>query len=199
MSGLPLKIMRAAIYTRVSTDEQTHGTSLDEQRERCQQEAARGGWIVTQVYTNGHSGAAVRRAALDRLRLVAFAGAVAAVIVVKTDRLARAASLRLILVRECRGGSVGKKIKAADGSTTLLPRVTRPRVAVTVQVPPVIPPEHIATLQASLGAKSMRPGTRSVRPVSGRLFCDGLRVLVVPGVRDPLKEQHWEDVRLEVR
>lgn len=38
--------------------------------------------------------------------------------VAKTDRLARDELLRLILVRQFRGLSLGKKIKAADGSTT---------------------------------------------------------------------------------
>jgi len=51
-----------------------------------QQEATRRGWIVAQVYTgDGHSGAAVSRPALDRLRLDALAGAVDAMIVAKTN------------------------------------------------------------------------------------------------------------------
>ena len=41
---------RAAIYTRVSSDDQVRGTSLDVQAKRCTEEAERNGWKILGVF-----------------------------------------------------------------------------------------------------------------------------------------------------
>ncbi len=81
---------RAAIYTRVSSDEQVEGTSLDTQRERCQAFVAGQGWSAAEVYTDeGVSGAKSSRPALNRLMADAAAGRIDVVVVLKADRFSR--------------------------------------------------------------------------------------------------------------
>lgn len=82
--------MKAAIYTRVSSDEQIDGTSLDTQRERCLAFCHAKGWEVVEVFTDeGVSGAKSSRPSLDRLMAAARDGRVEAVVVYKTDRFSR--------------------------------------------------------------------------------------------------------------
>jgi len=82
----------AAIYCRVSTDEQAeHGYSLDDQQRRGRAALqARAAALDGEVYIDdGVSGTLRRRPALDRLIRDARAGRVDVVIVTKLDRLAR--------------------------------------------------------------------------------------------------------------
>ena len=83
---------RAAIYARVSTDEQaTEGTSLDTQLERCRAYAQARGWEVAAEFREdrGESGAKAARPALDHLMAACRRGEVDAVIVAKLDRFGR--------------------------------------------------------------------------------------------------------------
>src|SRR5262249_50724381 len=58
----------AAIYCRVSTDQQVGGTSLTRQRSQCIGYATAAGWSVTAVFVDeGISGASADRPALDEL------------------------------------------------------------------------------------------------------------------------------------
>lgn len=83
--------LTAAIYARVSTDEQAeHGTSLGAQSERCRAYAASQGWqIAGEFVDEGVSGAKASRPALDRLLSAVREGVVDTVIVAKLDRLGR--------------------------------------------------------------------------------------------------------------
>jgi len=81
---------RAAIYIRVSSDEQIDGTSLATQEERCRAYASAQGWVIGDVYADeGVSGAKASRPALDRLLADCEAGRVQAVVVLKADRFSR--------------------------------------------------------------------------------------------------------------
>ncbi len=72
----------AAIYTRVSSEEQVDGTSLETQEERCLAYCVSKGWQVTEVYTDaGVSGAKASRPSLDRLMAAARAQQVNAIMV----------------------------------------------------------------------------------------------------------------------
>ncbi len=85
-------MMRAAIYTRVSSEEQIKGTSLRTQSERCMDYCQSAGWLVVDVFTDaGVSGAKPEseRPALQRLMTAVAAGAVDVVVITKLDRLAR--------------------------------------------------------------------------------------------------------------
>jgi DNA invertase Pin-like site-specific DNA recombinase len=82
--------MKAAVYTRVSTEEQVEGTSLEMQRDRCVAYCEARGWEVVEVYTDeGVSGSLASRPALDRMMAAAAAGRVDIVVVYKLDRFSR--------------------------------------------------------------------------------------------------------------
>ena len=92
---------RAAIYLRVSTDEQANGYGLEVQRARCEAMATVKGWRVVEVYSDdGLSGTlpAAQRPALLALLGAACDGEIDAVIVLALDRLARRTVLVLDLV-----------------------------------------------------------------------------------------------------
>ena len=98
---LPLPTPKAAIYLRVSTDEQVNGYGLYVQRTRCEAMAIVKGWEFAAVYSyEGLSGTldAGRRPGLAALLAAACSGEVQAVIVLSLDRLARKTLLVLDLV-----------------------------------------------------------------------------------------------------
>ena len=106
---LPLTTQKAAIYLRVSTDEQVNGYGLDVQRTRCEAMAIVKGWEVAAVYSDeGLSGTldAGRRPGLAALLAAACSGEVQAVIVLSLDRLARKTLLVLDLVGKLDGCGV---------------------------------------------------------------------------------------------
>jgi site-specific DNA recombinase len=85
----------AAIYARVSTEEQVEGYSLAAQDRACRAYADAQNWLVVDVYRDeGWSGRREDRPALQRLLADVKAGRVQAIIVHKLDRLAR--NLRLL-------------------------------------------------------------------------------------------------------
>ena len=80
--------VRAAIYVRVSTDDQAeHGTSLDDQVRRCEAYCVAHGWDVVAVYREqGVSGTQASRPQPDRLLHSARDGELDAIVVAKLDR-----------------------------------------------------------------------------------------------------------------
>lgn len=83
---------RAAIYSRVSTEEQARGgTSLETQVARCRAHIeAREGWRVADVYEDGGvSGKLANRPELDRLMRDCRSRSVDAIVVTKLDRFGR--------------------------------------------------------------------------------------------------------------
>ena len=100
---------KAAIYMRVSTDEQVNGYGLDVQRTRCEAMAIVKGWEVAAVYSDeGLSGTldATKRPGLAALLAAACSGEVQSVIVLSLDRLARRTLLVLDLVARLDGCGV---------------------------------------------------------------------------------------------
>lgn len=83
--------MRAAIYARVSTEEQAEaGTSLEEQVRRCTAYCAAHDWTVVAVHREeGVSGARASRPELDKLMRAARRGELDAIVVAKLDRWGR--------------------------------------------------------------------------------------------------------------
>lgn len=88
--------MRAAIYTRVSTEEQVkEGLSLEFQERDCREYAAKLGYTVVEVYSDpGYSGVTDSRPDLDRLRRDAEAHKFDVLITWKFDRLFRVAEFQ---------------------------------------------------------------------------------------------------------
>lgn len=82
--------MTVALYCRVSTDEQVHGFSIDNQKERLEAYAISQGWRDFQFYIDdGYSGTSMDRPALKRMIHHAEGGGINTVIVYKLDRLGR--------------------------------------------------------------------------------------------------------------
>ncbi|HEY3288493.1 MAG TPA: recombinase family protein [Anaerolineae bacterium] len=95
------KQLCAAIYARVSTDEQADkGYSLPSQVEACQRYAEQNGLTVTAVYKDDYSGASLHRPEFSKLRESVRQGAVNAVIIYCADRLTRNLAHSLILREE---------------------------------------------------------------------------------------------------
>lgn len=115
--------MRAAIYLRVSTDDQAQdGYGLDVQRERCKAQITAKGWRYAGEYEDaGISGTkgADERPGLAALLADAQAGKIDAVVVLALDRLGRKTSLVLSLVETLseRGATLVSCKESLDTST----------------------------------------------------------------------------------
>ena len=106
MSAMRSKDIRpdaVAIYIRWSTDEQTEGTTLEVQRERCSLFVRSQGWMVREdlIYVDeGYSGATLERPAIRRLRQAVEIGLVDCVVTYRLDRLSRNLVDTVTLVRQ---------------------------------------------------------------------------------------------------
>ncbi len=94
--------MRAAVYTRVSTDEQAqHGTSLEDQWRRGEAHARGLGAVEVERFEDaGESGSSLNRPALSALRAALALGAYNLVVVTDPDRLARRLVDQLLVTDE---------------------------------------------------------------------------------------------------
>jgi len=104
----PLNVVRAALYARVSTTDQTPENQLTALRAF----AAARGWRVTEFVDHGVSGAKERRPALDALLAGARARKIDVVACVKLDRLARSVHHLVTLAKEFE--SLGVDLVAVD-------------------------------------------------------------------------------------
>ena len=71
--------MRAALYARVSSDEQTQGYSLETQIQRMQEYAERNGLVVTHIFVEDFSGMYLERPELTKLLALVDEGEIDAV------------------------------------------------------------------------------------------------------------------------
>ena len=132
MSRDPVKLLRCAIYTRVSTE---HGleqefNSLDAQREACAayvKSQAHEGWrlIPARYDDGGFSGGTLERPALERLLADVERGLVDVVVVYKIDRLSRSLTdfAKLVDVFEAHGVTF-VSVTQAFNTTTSMGRLT---------------------------------------------------------------------------
>lgn len=96
--------MRAAIYCRVSTEDQSReGTSLESQLEACKKLAKEKGYEVENEYTirEVYSGLTLDRPDLTKLRGWLDAGELGAVVIYSSDRFSRDGYDFLTLIRNC--------------------------------------------------------------------------------------------------
>ncbi len=112
--------MRVVTYGRVSTDEQTHGTSLDTQRERCQEfVAGQKGWtLVAHVSDDGVTSAIQPedRPGFSQIMAMAEGGEIDLVLAADQDRVIRDAEHWLSTARVLRDRKVA--IRTLDGADT---------------------------------------------------------------------------------
>lgn len=106
-----VKVPRAvAIYIRWSTDEQTEGTTLEIQRERCSLYIRSQGWEHSDELVfvdDGYSGGSLDRPALTRLREFIRLGRVDCVVAYSIDRLSRnLADITELIQKEWMGRAV---------------------------------------------------------------------------------------------
>jgi site-specific DNA recombinase len=83
---------RVAVYIRWSTEEQTDGTTLAEQRVGCEFYIKSQGWFVNPELVfidDGYSGGSLERPGMRQLRQLVDRGEVDCVVVLKIDRLSR--------------------------------------------------------------------------------------------------------------
>lgn len=119
----PLAEGKAAIYLRVSTDEQAdpglNGGSLESQEARCLALCEARGLEVVRVFTDaGASGGTLARPALAQLRESVSAGEVAAVVVYAVDRLSRSQADTLSLLAELEAHGAGLAAASQPFDTT---------------------------------------------------------------------------------
>ena len=104
--------IRAAIYARVSSDQQAEAGTIGSQVEALQQRVQEDGLLLEPEFCfldDGYTGATLIRPALERLRDVAATGAIDRLYVHCPDRLAQ---VRL-------SGSAGRRVEAMRGGTDL--------------------------------------------------------------------------------
>src|SRR5258708_4852799 len=89
------RITRAAIYSRVSTDKQSHDSQLHELRDWCQRRE----WSAVE-YSDTITGSKFSRRGLDQLMADVRRGKVEAVVCFKLDRLGRSLAHLAQLVSE---------------------------------------------------------------------------------------------------
>ena len=122
--------VRAAIYARVSSDQQAERHTIDSQVEALLARAAADGHEVAaelRFLDDGHSGASLVRPALERLRDLVAMAAIDVVYVHAPDRLARSYAHQAVLVEEfARAGAEVVFLDRPIGQTpedTLLPQL----------------------------------------------------------------------------
>lgn len=114
--------MRAALYTRVSSQEQAqHGVSLAEQKERLEHWAKAEGWEIAGIYTDkGYTGGNAERPELQRMMDDARAKLFDVVVVTKLDRLFRNNRLLQNYIHELENYSI-HFVAQAEGIDTSKP------------------------------------------------------------------------------
>lgn len=85
----PPRMVRAAVYCRVSTEDQEKGTSLDEQYRRCRSYCDQRGYRVVRAFREWGSGRSLDRAGLGGMLHHVAAGNIDVVVVLNRSRFAR--------------------------------------------------------------------------------------------------------------
>ena len=97
------QLIRAAIYARVSSEQQAQQNTIGSQIEAMEQRVREDGFVLEQelrFIDDGFSGSTLVRPALERLRDVVYAGGIDRVYVHSPDRLARKYAYQVLLVDE---------------------------------------------------------------------------------------------------
>jgi site-specific DNA recombinase len=94
------QVIRAAIYARVSSDQQTQQGTIDSQVAALRQRVQADGLVLEEelcFVEDGYSGSTLVRPALERLRDIAWSGGFQRLYVHSPDRLARKYAWQVLL------------------------------------------------------------------------------------------------------
>jgi len=97
------QVVRAAIYARVSSEQQAQQKTIDSQVEGLADRVAEDGLVLDdelRFIDDGYSGGTLVRPALERLRDIAYAGGIDRLYIHSPDRLARKYAYQVLLVDE---------------------------------------------------------------------------------------------------
>src|SRR5689334_7047346 len=100
---------QAAMYVRVSTQQQKEGATIESQKAQLLEFARQKGFEITPEWSfedNGFSGSKLARPALDKLRDLASEGIFEDVFILSPDRLSRKCAYQVILMDEFRAHRV---------------------------------------------------------------------------------------------
>lgn len=113
--------MNAAIYCRVSTDDQEReGTSLQTQLEACLKHAESKGYDVAYRLREAFSGLSLQRPELDKLRELVRSGQIDTIVIYSLDRLSRDPTHGVILTEEMAKHGVKLEAVSEDVGTSEL-------------------------------------------------------------------------------
>jgi site-specific DNA recombinase len=101
--------LRAALYARVSSDQQAKAATIESQVAEIEERIAQDNHVLDdelRFVDDGYTGSTLLRPALERLRDVAYAGAIDVLYVHSPDRLARKYAYQVLLVDELRKAGV---------------------------------------------------------------------------------------------
>jgi len=111
----------AAIYARVSSEQQKEAHTIESQISELRDEATRRGWQIPEEWIfrdEGYSGASLDRPGLEAIRDLIYEGQLSCVLVYAPDRLARKYALQALLLEEfARGGAEVEFMRAVRGET----------------------------------------------------------------------------------
>jgi site-specific DNA recombinase len=96
-------VQRVALYARVSSDHQAKAATVDSQLSALEEKISQDNHILEnelRFVDDGYSGSTLLRPALERLRDVAYAGAIDLLYVHSPDRLARKYAYQVLLIEE---------------------------------------------------------------------------------------------------
>src|ERR1700757_3800856 len=102
-------LSRAALYARVSSDQQAEAGTIASQVAALEERLRQDGFLLDpdlRFLDEGYSGSTLVRPALERLRDLAASGAIDRLYVHSPDRLARKYAYQVLLVDECRRAGV---------------------------------------------------------------------------------------------
>lgn len=167
-----MSAIRAAIYARVSTSDQSADMQLAELREQAQ----RRGWsIIAEYVDQGISGTKVSRPELDRLMSDARRRRMDVVLVWRFDRFARSTAHLLSALEEFRAlGTDFVSLNEAVDTTTPLGRMVFTVVAAVAELERAIIIERVRGGLARARAKGRKLG----RPPGSKIDADQVRALV---------------------
>lgn len=169
--------LRVAIYTRVSTDQQ----SYDSQRLELQQYCERRSWSNVRWFEDTASGAKQKREKLNQLMELVRRGKVDVVLAYKLDRLARSLSHLAQIVAELQAHSVALVCPSQGIDTTNSNPCAQFQLNILAAVAEFERQLITERVRAGLAAATQR-GVKLGRPVRSSGREAGVRALVAEGV-----------------